>query len=101
MSTIREEWNESQKLDGFKTHTTWRIGQQIKAQEVERDSFHAILKLVPEALQSEAIALWVKGTEAAGTESYNRWLLLSELNESDYVEAQEIVFEAWKKLITA
>lgn len=99
MSTIREEWNESQQLDGFGTPTTWRISQQIRAQKAEHEAFHAILDLIPNSLREEAIKLWVKGTDAASDEAYNRRLMMSELSDSDYEEARGIVFEAKKKLL--
>jgi hypothetical protein len=99
MSNIREQWEESRKEDGFGTPTTWRLSQQIEGDKAEREAFHALMKLIPPALQDEAIRLWVKGTDGASQEAYNRRLLASELNESDYRETQDIAHEIWKETL--
>ena len=99
MSTITEQWTESQQEGGFGTPTTWRLSQQIKAQKEEHEAFHAMMELIPPALKDEAIALWVKGTAGASTEAYNRRLLMSELSESEYKETQEIAHQAWRQLV--
>jgi hypothetical protein len=99
MKTIREQWEESQTT-GNGNATTWRLEQQIEGDRAEREAFHAIMKLIPPALQDEAISLWVKGTNGAGQESYNRRLLMSELSETDYREAQDIAHEIWKESVS-
>ena len=99
MNNIRNDWEESQKEDGFGTPTTWRLSQQIEGDKEEREAFHAIMKLIPHALQDEAIRLWVKGTEGASAEAYNRRLLMSELSETDYRETQDIAHEIWKETL--
>lgn len=99
MSTITEQWTESQQENGFGSPTTWRLSQIIRAQKEEHEAFHAMMKLIPQGVRDEAIALWVKGTENASTEAYNRRLLMSELSEAEYKETQNIAHEAWKKLI--
>lgn len=99
MSNIREQWKKSQTT-GNGTATTWRLEQQIAGDKAEREAFHAIMKLIPPALQDEAIRLWVKGTEGASAEAYNRRLLMSELSDKDYRETQEIVHEIWKESLT-
>ena len=98
MNAITEQWEKAQ-AGGFGTPATWRMSQQIKAQKEEHEAFHALMNLIPQASKDEAIRLWVKGTENASTEAYNRRLLMSELNEADFREAQDIVHEAWKKLM--
>lgn len=100
MNNIRNDWEESQKEGGFGTPTTWRLSQQIAGDKAEREAFHAIMKLIPPALQDEAIKLWVKGTDGAGQESYNRRLLMSELSEADYRETQNIAHEIWKESLS-
>lgn len=97
MNTITEQWEQAQS-GGFGNPTTWRLSQQIQATKAEHEAFHALMDLVPDTIRDEVIKLWVKGTESASAEAYNRRLLLSELNESDYREAQDIAHEAWKKL---
>jgi hypothetical protein len=99
MNTIREQWEESQKENGFGTPTTWRLSQQVAGDKEEREAFHAMMKLIPQALQDEAIRLWVKGTEGASQEAYNRRLLMSELSETDYNATQEIAHEIWKETL--
>jgi len=66
MNEIRTQWNESQAT-GNGTATTWRLEQQIAGDRAEREAFHALMKLIPPALQDEAIRLWVKGTEGGRT----------------------------------
>jgi hypothetical protein len=95
---IREQWEQAQ-AGGFGTPTTWRMSQQIQAQKVEHQAFHDLMQIVPKEIKDEVIALWVKGTESASNESYNRRLLMSELEEADYRQTQDIVHEAWKKLL--
>jgi hypothetical protein len=100
MNTIREQWEESRKENGFGTPTTWRLSQQIAGDKAEREAFHAMMKLIPPALQDEAIKLWVKGTDGASQEAYNRRLLMSELSDADYRETQDIVHEIWKESLS-
>ena len=95
---IRDDWKHANKT-GNNTANTWRLRQQIAGDEAEREAFHAMMKLIPPALQDEAIKLWVKGTEGASQEAYNRRLLMSELSEAEYRESQEIAHEAWKEAI--
>jgi hypothetical protein len=97
MNEIREQWEASQKENEFGTPATWRLSQQIAGDKAEREAFHALMRLIPPALQDEAISLWVKGTEGASQEAYNRRLLMSELSEKDYQETQEIAHEIWKE----
>lgn len=97
MSEIREQWELSKSDGGFGTPTTWRLSQQIAGEKAEREAFHDLLKLVPPYLQDEAIRLWVKGTEGASAEAYNRRLLMSELSEKDYDETQAIAREIWRQ----
>jgi hypothetical protein len=99
MNNIRNDWEESQKENGFGTPTTWRLSQQVAGDKAEREAFHAMMKLIPQALQDEAISLWVKGTEGASQEAYNRRLLMSELSETDYNATQEIAHEIWKETL--
>jgi hypothetical protein len=101
MRTIREQWEESRKEDGFGTPATWRLSQQIEGDKAEREAFHALMKLIAPALQDEAITLWVKGTNGASQEAYNRRLLMSELSEKDYRETQEIAHEIWKESLVS
>jgi hypothetical protein len=98
MNTIRNDWEESQAT-GNGNATTWRLEQQIAGDKAEREAFHAIMKLIPHALQDEAIRLWVKGTEGASAEAYNRRLLMSELSDADYRETQDIAHEIWKETL--
>ncbi len=98
MSTITEQWSQFLRT-GETTSDTYRIKAQIRAQKEEHEAFHAILDLIPNSLREEAIRLWVKGTDAASDEAYNRRLMMSELSDSDYEEARGIVFEAKKKLL--
>lgn len=79
------------------TATKFRVGQQIKGEQAEHEAFHAILKLIPQALQDEAITLWNKGTNGAAEASYFRRAMMDELTEADYREAQNEVHEAWRK----
>lgn len=81
----------------MKTATQFRVNKQIEAEQAEHEAFHAILKLIPQALQDEAITLWNKGTNGAAEASYFRRAMMDELTESEYTEAQNEVFEAWKK----
>jgi hypothetical protein len=81
----------------METSTKFRVAQQIRGEQAEHEAFHAILKLIPHALQDEAIALWNKGTNGAAESSYFRRAMLDELSESDYTEAQNEVHEAWRK----
>lgn len=96
MKTIREQWDYANET-GNDTANTWRLRQQVAGDRAEREAFHAIMKLIPQALQDEAIRLWVKGTEGASSEAYNRRLLMSELSDSDYRETQDIAHEIWKE----
>jgi hypothetical protein len=98
MNAIRKQWNEAQ-AGGFGTPTTWRLSQQIQAQKIEHESFHDLMQIIPADIRNEVIRLWVKGTESASAEAYNRRLLLSELSELDYNETQHIAHEAWKELL--
>jgi hypothetical protein len=100
MSNIREQWEESLKEDGFGTPITWRLSQQIAGDKAEREAFHAIMELIPPALKDEAIRLWVKGTEGASQEAYNRRLLMSDLSDGDYRDTQDIAHEIWKESLT-
>jgi hypothetical protein len=99
MTTIREQLEASKNGD-FGSPTIWRLSQQIEGEKAEREAFHAIMKLIPPALQDEAIKLWVKGTDGASKESYNRRALLNDLSDSDYRETQEIVHEIWKESLS-
>ena len=98
MNTITEQWEQAQ-AGAFGNPTTWRLSQQIQATKAEHEAFHALMDLVPAEIRDEVIKLWVKGTESASAEAYNRRLLKSELNESDYEETQKIAHEEWKKLV--
>jgi hypothetical protein len=98
MNSVTEQWNQA-KAGGFGTPTTWRLSQQIQATKTEHEAFHAMMKLIPSSLTDEAIRLWVKGTESASAEAYNRRLLMSELEEADYREAQDIAHKEWKELL--
>jgi hypothetical protein len=100
MSNIREQWEESRKEDGFGTPITWRLSQQIEGDKAEREAFHAMMKLIAPALQDEAIRLWVKGTNGASQEAYNRRLLMSDLSDGDYRDTQAIAHEIWKDSLT-
>jgi hypothetical protein len=79
--------------------TQWRTQQQVNAQKEEHEAFQSIVKLIPKELQEEAIKLWVKGTEAAANEAYNRRLMMSELEEKEFNKTQEIVHNAWRELM--
>lgn len=96
---IWDDWNHANKT-GNDTADTWRLRQQIAGDKAEREAFHALMKLIPPALQDEAIKLWVKGTEGASQEAYNRRLLRSELSEQDYNVAQNIAHEIWKESLS-
>lgn len=98
MNDIRNQWEESQST-GNGTATTWRLEQQIRAQREEHESFHDLMQIIPANLKNEVIALWVRGTQASADEAYNRRLLMSELEEKDYRQTQDIAHEAWKKLL--
>jgi hypothetical protein len=95
---IREQWEASQ-AGGFGNPTTWRLGQQIRAQREEHETFHDLMQIVPKEIKDEVIALWVRGTQASADEAYNRRLLMSELEEADYRQTQDIAHEAWKNLM--
>lgn len=95
MNNIRNDWE-----TGKENATTWRLRQQIAGDKAEREAFHAMMKLIPPALQDEAIRLWVKGTEGASAEAYNRRLLMSELSDKDYRETQDIAHEIWKESLS-
>jgi hypothetical protein len=99
MNNIRNDWEESQKEGGFGTPITWRLSQQVAGDKAEREAFHAMMKLIPPALQDEAIKLWVKGTDGASQEAYNRRLLMSELSDADYRETQDIAHQIWKETL--
>ena len=98
MNAIRKQWNEAQ-AGGFGTPATWRMTQQQRAQQEEHEAFHALMDLIPAQIREEVIKLWVKGTESASAEAYNRRWLKSELNESDYEETQKIAHERWTEMI--
>lgn len=98
MNEIRNQWEQAQSGD-FGTPTTWRLGQQIRAQREEHESFHDLMEIIPADLRNQVIALWVRGTQASADEAYNRRLLKSELSELDYNETQNIAHEEWKKLV--
>jgi hypothetical protein len=98
MNAIRKQWKEAQ-AGGFGTPTTWRLSQQIQATKTEHEAFHDLMQIIPADIRNEVIRLWVKGTESASAESYNRRLLMSELSELDYNETQNIAHEAWKELL--
>jgi hypothetical protein len=95
---IREQWEQAQ-AGGFGNPTTWRLGQQIRAQKEEHQTFHDLMQIVPKEIKDEVIALWVRGTQASADEAYNRRLLMSELEEADYRQTQDIAHEAWKNLM--
>ena len=95
---IREQWEASQ-AGGFGNPTTWRMSQQIRAQREEHETFHDLMQIVPKEIKDEVIALWVRGTQASADEAYNRRLLMSELEEADYRQTQDIAHEAWKGLL--
>lgn len=99
MSNIREQWEKSQTT-GNGTATTWRLEQQIAGNKAESEAFHAMMKLIPPALQDEAIRLWVKGTNGASQEAYNRRLLMSDLSDNDYRDTQAIAHEIWKESLS-
>lgn len=77
----------------------FKVDQQIKGQQEKHEAFHALINLIAPALQDEAIKLWSKGTNAAANEHYYRRTMLEELTEGDYNEAQEVVRNAWKKML--
>ena len=79
--------------------TTYRVNQQIEGQKAEHEAMIEIIKLVPQSLKDEAIKLWVKGTNAASQEAYNRRVMMSDLDEQDFKETQEIVHNAWRKMM--
>lgn len=81
------------------TKTKFRVSKQIEAEQQEHEAFHAILKLIPDALQDEAIALWNKGTNGAADASYFRRAMMDELTEADFREAQNEALEAWRKRV--
>ena len=98
MNEIRNQWNQAQAGD-FGTPTTWRLGQQIRAQREEHEAFHDLMQIIPADLRNQVIALWVRGTQASADEAYNRRLLKSELSELDYNETQNIAHEKWLELV--
>lgn len=98
MNNIRNDWDKANKT-GNETADTWRLRQQIAGDKAEREAFHAIMKLIAPAVQDEAIRLWVKGTEGASAESYNRRALRDSLSDSEYNQSQDIAHEIWKESI--
>ena len=77
----------------------YQIQFQIAAMKAEHEAFHALMALLPKEVKDEAIALWVKGTESASSEAYHRKGLRERLSESDYRKSQDLVHEAWKKMM--
>ena len=94
MNDIRNEWQHAEQT-GNDTANTWRLRQQIAGDKSEREAFHVLMQIIPAEIKDEVIGLWVKGTEGASAEAYNRRLLADRLSESDYEESQKIFHAKW------
>lgn len=81
------------------TATKFRLDQLIKGQAAEHEAFHSLMKIIPKHLEDEIVALWVKGTNAAADEAYNRRLMMSELSEAEYSEVLGLAHNAWRELM--